>query len=379
MKVRAILAQPRPIAFCITDLAVGGAERSLVDLVTRLPARQYERLVLSLAPRPPMDRDLLVRELEAAGIPVEFLNAHAPWQVLAMARRLACRLAAHRTQVLQTFLMHANALGAVAGRWARVPHVVAGIRVAEKGRPWHHWITRATSRWIEHHVCVSQDVARFTQQQTGIHSSRISVIPNGIDPEAYPVGRPAGETEFHLQADRRQLLFVGRLTPQKRVDWLLDCADAFLARLPQHDLLVVGQGEEQPRLLRQAHRSRFAQRIHLLGWQDRASQLMAACDLLLLSSRWEGMPRVVMEAMASRKPVVTTAVEGASELLGDLAAQQMVPQDDARGFVERVVAIAHDPVLATQLGARNRQRIIDCFHVDRTVSAYRRLYESLTS
>jgi glycosyltransferase involved in cell wall biosynthesis len=74
---------------------------------------------------------------------------------------------------------------------------------------------------------------------------------------------------------------------------------------------------------------------------------------------------------------VTTKVEGAGELLGDHATQQMVAQNDPCGFVERVVAIASNPALASTLGALNRQRIIDHFHIDRTVSEYRRLYESL--
>jgi glycosyltransferase involved in cell wall biosynthesis len=368
---------PRPITFCITDLDVGGAERSLVDLVTKLPAWQYNRLVLSLAPRPPGDKDLLVHELEAAGITVEFLNARTPWQVPGIVRQLARRLTAHRTQILQTFLMHANILGAAAGHWAGVPHIVAGIRVAEKGHRWHHWITRAAARWTDHHVCVSQDVARFTQQQARIPSSHITVIPNGIDPLLYPASRTVDRARIPLDAHRRLILFVGRLTRQKRVNWLLDRAGEFLAQLPQHDLLVVGQGEERSQLLKQLSHSPFSQRMHLLGWHADVPELLAACDLLVLASRWEGMPRVLMEAMASRKPVVTTKVEGAGELLGDHATQQMVAQNDPRGFVERVVAIASNPALASTLGALNRQRIIDHFHIDRTVSEYRRLYESL--
>ena len=245
------MPSPTPIVFCITDLEMGGAERALVELVTRLSADRFAARVVCLAPRPRKDnethqgRTVLVDRLEEAGIETRFLNARSSFQAVNIVRRLKRLLSEWRPSILQTFLFHANMVGAVAGRLANVPHVVTGIRVAERRRNLHRWLTRRTASWVDVHVCVSQAVADFSHHTVGLSEDRLVVISNGIDLSVYPAAVPAALSAYGFR--RRAIVYVGRLDHQKRVDWLLDRTPEIFAKLPDHDLLVVGDGTQRGR------------------------------------------------------------------------------------------------------------------------------------
>jgi len=372
------------IVFCITDLEMGGAERALVELVTRLPADRYLVRVVSLCPRPTGDneagepRAVLAERLDAAGIETVYHHTRSrlrgsrlfPWF-----RRLLRRW---RPKILQSFLFHANTLSAIVGSQEDVPHIVSGIRVAEQRWNLHRLMTRRTARPVKRHVCVSQSVADFARRRMRLPADRLVVIPNGIDPQLYPAAASASLSKFDVAAGRRAIVAVGRLDRQKRLDWLLDRMPELFTSLPDHDLLVVGEGKLRHRLQRQAERLDVARRVHFAGWRPDVAEILAAADLLVHTAAWEGMPNVVLEAMASGKPVVATCSEGVVELLGDGPTREGIPQvvaaNDKAGFVAAVTAIA---ALARKLGEANRQRVEQSFTIDQAVAAYCRLYESL--
>ena len=94
----------------------------------------------------------------------------------------------------------------------------------------------------------------------------------------------------------------------------------------------------------------IADRVHFVGWRPDVPELLAASDLLVLPSAWEGMPNVVLEAMASGLPVVASDVEGVRELLGAAGAEQTVPYADTQALAEAVVRLIHDRELAAAIG-----------------------------
>ena len=106
-------------------------------------------------------------------------------------------------------------------------------------------------------------------------------------------------------------------------------------------------------------------------------QILAASDVLVLPSRWEGMPNVVLEAMAAGKPVVATQAEGVTELLGDLGEPQSCPAGDAAGFTERITRLARDRELAAELGVQNQRRAAAEFSLASMISRYEALYEAI--
>ncbi len=370
---------PTSIALGITDLDVGGAERCLVELATRLDRDRFSPEVYCLGPRPANDDSSCVPSLEQAEIPIHCLGARRYWHSASVVLRLAKLLARQNPQVVQTFLFHANLLGRLAARRARIPHVVSGIRVAERHSRWHLWADRLTEKMVDRHVCVSESVARFSTNYARLSADKIVVIPNGIDPEAFPARQPADLTSYGIAAGRRSITFVGRLAPQKGLDWLLETAGQWLAKLPECDLLLVGSGPQRSFLERLSNRSGIADRVHFAGWQANVPEILAASHLLILPSRWEGMPNVLLQAMATGLPVLATDVEGSVELLGDGAEKQTTAFGDSEVLSDKLVAIMSNPQLAIQLGEDNRVRATHEFTLKRMVGEYETLWESLVA
>ena len=220
----------------------------------------------------------------------------------------------------------------------------------------------------------------FPPTWPGLPSEKLVVIPNGVDLKKYPAPKPADLQQFGIAADRRAVVFVGRLERQKGVDWLLETAPRWLAELPDCDLLFVGEGPLRSTLETTCRTLGIADRVHFAGRRPDVPEILAAAALLTLPSMWEGMPNVVLEAMASGRPVLATDVEGVRELLGtdaENAERQMVRHGDTPAFVEKLVAILRNPELADLLGRENRQRAEADFDIAQAVSAYEKLWESL--
>lgn len=364
------------IALCIGQLEPGGAERCLAQLALGLDRRRFEPVVYCLGRPPQAPQAVLHEQLTAAGIETHYLGIRARWRMLASVLRLTRSLHERRPAIVQTFLYRANVAGALAGRLARVPHIVAGVRVADP-RFLRLRTERAATRNVERFVCVSRSVADYCRDVAKLPPQKLLVIPNSVEVERFCNLPAMSLTELGIPPGRRALCVVGRLDRQKNIAWLLTEAKEMLAATPRHDLLIVGEGSQRRKLERQCTELGLADRVHFTGWRPDVPQIMAACDLLILPSAWEGMPNVLLEAMASAKPVVATDVEGVRQILGSLAPQQMLPKPDGRLLRERVTAILGNPQLAQRLGQENRLRVQHQYSARLMIEAYEQLYLSL--
>ena len=170
---------------------------------------------------------------------------------------------------------------------------------------------------------------------------------------------------------------MGRLEEQKGIEWLVEQTPELTARLPNRDLLVVGAGPLECWLRRRIESLRVADRVHFAGWRDDVPSILAAADLLVVPSQWEGMSNVVLEAMAAARPIVAFGVEGIVEAIGDRSSPQTVTCEDRAGFVARVVQIAGNEQLLRELGESNRRRAEAYFSLETMVASYERLYLEL--
>ncbi|MBN2022354.1 MAG: glycosyltransferase [Pirellulales bacterium] len=364
------------VALCITELDVGGAERCLVELATRLDRDRFEPLVCVLA-RHPADDPSLVEALTAAGIETHFLGGRRNRDFLRVYRLLKRLLIERKPDVVQGFLFHANILSRLAARAARVPRVVSGIRVAQRHSRWRLRLDRWTDRLVDRHVCVSQSVAQFCRDEAGLPSEKLVVIPNGVDAGRYLAAQPADLNDLGIPPERRLIAFVGRLERQKGVKWLVETAPGWLGPLTNVDLVLVGQGPQQAELERIVQSAGLAGRVHFLGFRPDVPEMLARSTMLVLPSAWEGMPNAVLEAMASGLPVVATDVEGVAELLGPAAPDQMIEPGSAKDFAAKVFRIMRDPAWAGSLGRENRRRATEQFSLPAMVAAYEGLWREL--
>ncbi len=217
----------------------------------------------------------------------------------------------------------------------------------------------------------------FSESVGLLPAEKLVVIPNGVDLKRFDNTSPCAAESLGLVPGRRAIAVVGRLEAQKGLDGLIALLPRILEGLPTHDLLFVGTGPDRAALARQAADLGLIARVHFLGFRTNVPEILAASDVLVLPSRWEGMPNVVLEAMAARKPVVAYDVEGVAEALGPAAAQQMVRLEHGEALAAKVQAILKDPAFAAELGRKNRERVEQNFRVEAMVTAYERLYQTL--
>ncbi len=368
---------PIRLALVITELAPGGAERCLANLASLIDRSRFDPVVYSLRPPPGEGKDQLVEQLAAANVPVRFADLRSKWQAPLAIGRLARLMRDQQPQIVQNFLFHANVVGTLAARRLKVPHVLMGMRVADPRRS-RAWVERRLAHRASKVVCVSQSVADFCARQ-GFPPEKLTVIPNGVDTARFASATPIDLTTLGLAPGRRAIVFIGRLHVQKDLHELIAVAPELLAQLPNHDLLIVGDGSQRDALERLAGELGIGSRVHFVGWQADVPAILAAAEMLVLPSRWEGMPNVVLEAMAAGKAVVATAAEGVLELLGERASEQVAPLGGMQTFCERILQIAQDSQLAAKLGQTNQQRVLEEFSLQRMVDKYERVFGDLVA
>ena len=377
------------IDLLITEIETGGAERCCAELAIYLARRGSQVRVISIGPPPQGSaKSLLWEKLKqvaedlqsqkAAGtsnskgeLQIHFLNASKPWQWIRAQRGLHRLIDERKPDVAQGFLWHANVLGGMLyGRTGVI--WVPGIRVVEP-RTWRRWLGWIWHRPASRVVCVSAEVAAWSHSKEGVPSEKLMVIENGV--RITPTSRtwaqpPAREASKHL-------LFVGRLELQKGIDVLLRNAERILQALPDYRLSIIGEGSWMAAWKSFLESSPFSHRIDLLGKQSNVLEKMIESDLLILPTRYEGMPNVILEAMSVGLPVATMRVEGVAALLGEQLEAQSVVREDWEGWVRLVIDLVRQGDKLQYLGSANRERAANHFELEHQLRKYESLYETL--
>jgi glycosyltransferase involved in cell wall biosynthesis len=202
----------------------------------------------------------------------------------------------------------------------------------------------------------------------GVHCT----VVNGVSPAPPPLTRDELGDRFHLDPSSPLLVSVGRLTAQKRHDRTLRA----LAEIPDATCLFLGEGPEEADLRRLARDLGVDDRAHFPGVSPQAREIMAAGDMVLMPSDWEGLPLVLIEAMMSGTPIVATRVRGIRELLNDGTDALLVEPDDVSSYTAAIRRLLDDSAMATSLAQAAKARSAD-YREAAMVSSYLRLYDQL--
>jgi glycosyltransferase involved in cell wall biosynthesis len=356
----------------IPTLDRSGAEKQMVLLAKGLPRDRFQVEVAVLTRLGP-----LAAELAAAGIPVVLIGKRFKLDPIALAR-LTRFLKARSFDVVQTWIFAANTYGRIASRLAGVPVVVVAEMAVDlwKGRT-ERFLDRRLASWCDRLVGNSHAVVDF-YRELGVPEDRLAMIYSGTGDEEPPAIDPrAVRAEFGFESEAPLVLFAGRLAEQKRVDDLLKALD--LLQHVQADLraLIVGDGPLRDQLEETALAYHLDGQVRFVGHRDDVPRLLAAADLVVLPSSYEGLPNVVLEAMRFRKPVVATAAPGTTEVVVDGQTGLLVPVGNITLLARAIRDIVRDPVLASRLGAAGRARVEASFRADTMVAQFAELYERL--
>lgn len=232
---------------------------------------------------------------------------------------------------------------------------------------------RAMLLSVDRRIAVSQTVA---DSHLGRGGGRLDVIANGIVPKAAARTREDTRAALGLRANEPVILNVARLAPQKGHDALLRAIPDVLHALPDARFLLVGSGPQEETVRRSIAELELTESVMALGSRPDVPDLLAAADLFVLPSKFEGLPLVVLEAMASSLPVVATAIGGSVEALG-AEHPLLVPSGDAEALAHKIIGALVDPGSARTAAEAARDRFAAKFTGERMARETAAIYRSL--
>lgn len=297
--------------------------------------------------------------------------------------RLIVMLRREHPVIVHTFLRTAGYWGRVAAYLAGVPICIASERnvEVERGRL-ANLLDRMLSSVTDRVVVNAAAIRDHLINAEGLVPAKIEVIRNGV-----PLSQALLEPEMRLMRLELGLgeceyvvAFIGRLVPQKNPGLFLEMAQVILHRGLKCGFLMVGDGPLRAALGEQARNLGIEESVKFVGIQNDMRRIIGVIDLLVLTSDWEGLPNVILEALAAGVPAVGTNVGGVSELLTDGITGYVVPPRDLSTLTDRVIRVLDDREFRARCGMRGREYVQAHFSifamVDRTVKLYNTILRS---
>ena len=373
------------VAHVITDLGPGGAENMLLKLLAQTDRRRFSPRVYSL-----IDSVGSIRErIEALEIPVTGLGMARRLPNPLAVVRLARLLRAHDTDIVQTWMYHADLIGGIAARVTGRPmSLVWNIRQSNLDETLlgarTHALVRLCARmspWLPDAAICCSSKAREAHIAIGYSESKLEVIPNGFDLGTFRPNREARDAirrTLGIPDDVPLIGLVARFDPFKDHRTFIDAAALLLARWPNARFVLCGHGVSHDNLefMRWIDAAQVRSACILLGERRDVERIFAAVDLATLSSVGEGFPNAIGEAMACGVPCVSTDVGDAADIIGDTGC--IVPPRDPAALADAWhVLLARGRQYRDALGARARARIADRFSIGAVARTYEARYEML--
>jgi glycosyltransferase involved in cell wall biosynthesis len=359
----------------------GGGERLAIEGAIRLDPERFERTLCLTRwddefERQEPARELLAR-LRSAGVRVIGLRRRGRFDLWAW-RPLLRLLRCERIDVLHAHLFGSNVWASVLGRIARVPVVIAHEHMwAYNGGGLRPLIDRELiARLADTFVAVSQQGRRSMIEVERIPAERVVVVTNGIPEMAAGDGARIRD-ELGIPPQAPLVGSVGHLRAEKAYEVLIEAAGELLPERPQLRVLIAGEGPERDSLERLSATLELGAAVTLAGARDDIPDLLAALDVAVCCSDFEGGPLSVMEYMAAGLPVVATRVGGLPELVRDGETGVLVPARDPRALALALAELLDDPVRRRELGAAGRELVRSDYGIDAWVASLESLYLSL--
>jgi glycosyltransferase involved in cell wall biosynthesis len=209
----------------------------------------------------------------------------------------------------------------------------------------------------------------------------VIVVPNCIDLGEYPPERSplqeAEKTSLDVPPDAFRIGFVGRLHPQKGLDFLLQAMQMIRDRLHNAMLFIIGDGELRRSLENQTREYGLQHIVSFLGTSQDIPSLLYSLNLFVLPSLWEGMPVALLEAMAAGLPVVATSVGGVPEVVLDGETGFLVPPGNPEALGQAILALYEQPELRIHMGLAGKQRVQNCFSSETVTRNLELIYQEL--
>jgi glycosyltransferase involved in cell wall biosynthesis len=388
------LSDPSPPPISVlhvhTRLIRGGADENTLLTVNGLDCRRFR---LALAIGSGSEAAMLAKvgpAVEVIEMP-DLVREVSPRRDLAAFRQLRRLIRDRRYDIVHTHTAKAGMLGRFAARSAGAPVIVHTLH----GSTFHGALNRAeyllyrglekaAAGFTDRIITVGEDLReRYLEAGIG-RPERYQLIRSGMELSEFsaaaamvPERRAEVRRSLGVPADAPLVGKVARLEARKGYRYFLDLAERVLQHVPTTHFVGLGAGEEHAELRAEVERRGLADRIHFPGFRQDIADVLAVLDVAVLTSLWEGLPRVLVQAAACGVPAVTFAVEGAHEVVKQGVNGWVVPMRDVPAMAERVVALLSDSRRARAMGAAGLGLVCETWAAETMVSEIARAYEDL--
>jgi glycosyltransferase involved in cell wall biosynthesis len=367
-----------PICFLIASITTehAGTEGHLIRLIRALDRRRYEPMLVVLQRSPWTD------EFSDPLVPLEVLGFRSflrplDWQCI---WRLAKLLKQHRIQILESHYPDAHLVGALAARYSGVPVIVSCRRDLVDQYGWRmKTLCKLGNYFATHHLVNSEAVAAVASRVEGVRRSRIEMIHNGVDLDAFEQSANASTMpEFTAAAARNRIVVLAaNLLPIKNISMFIEVASIVAKRFGDTCFAVVGSGPEKERLKRLAAEHGVDGRMIWTGTVPDTRPYLKRSTIACLTSDSEGLSNSILEYMAAGLPVVATQVGGAAEAIVDGITGYLIPRGNVQEMAGRLIDLLANSSKGRTMGLAGRQRVADYFSLQAHVAAHQRLYDRL--
>jgi glycosyltransferase involved in cell wall biosynthesis len=365
----------RKIMFLITGLDHAGAEMLVLELAAGLNSRGWSVQVVSMI-KPTLD----LGQHEKAGIVFNHLNMvkgvpdpRAIWKL----RRLILDF---KPEIIHSHMIHANLLARVSRLFTSIPILVSTAHNTNEGGRLRMMLYRLTDPLCELMTNVSHDAVESFIRKKASPKGKIICVPNGVNSQRFQkneLDRTIVRRELDL-TDEFVWLSVGRLSKEKDYPTLLNAWACIVRVQPNCRLLIAGEGEDREMLAQLADKLGVGDYVQFLGIRDDIPRLMNSSDAYVMSSLWEGMPMVLLEASACELPIVATDVGGNREVVQDDVSGYLQTAADADRLAQSMVRMMSLPEEARkEMGRRGREYVLSKYDIDAILFRWESLYGDL--
>lgn len=376
------------VVHLITLLEWGGAQENTLYTVARLDPSRFERVLAAgkggmLDDRAASIPGLRVIHVESLVREIRPLSDLRAFLALRRVLREERMRSAGLPLVVHTHSSKAGILGRAAARAAGadvVVHSIHGFGFHDgQPRPLRRLfvrLERMASRWTDAYIAVSGDNIKTGIRERILTGEKVRLVRSGFDTRRFLAGsREKGRELLGIPGNVPVVGTVAVFKPQKAPLDFVEVARRVSRRVPEARFVMIGDGELRPAVERAVAAAKMEGSFRLPGWREEIPDLLRAFDVFLLTSLWEGLPRVVPQALLSGVPVVATAADGTREIVEDGVDGYLANPGDVEGLADRVARILTGE--ASPDPAFKRDRLVREFDQDEMVRAQERLYEEL--
>lgn len=364
------------ILFLSTSMGMGGADQQLLSAAQGMRSRGHQVLIVSLTPLGPMGL-----QARNSGIPTESLGMRRGFPDPRGLLRLARIARAWRPDVVHSHMVHANLMARVLRLLVPVPALVSTIHNIYEGGRLRMAGYRLSNRLVDQMTIVSQAAAdRFVAERI-VPRELLRVLPNGVDTERFfnvPLGTRERIRHSIGLIDEFAWLAVGRFELAKDYPNMLRAFVAVRERHPDAVLLLVGRGSLQQDTEQLVSELKLGGAVRFLGVRQDVPEIMSAADGYVMSSAWEGMPIVLLEAAAAGLPIVATGVGGNREVVRDGDSGLLVPPRDSEALAKGMLRLMGlSEAERRSWGERGREYVRNHYGLAQVVGRWEALYHEV--